>query len=201
MWWLGLTAELDPESSECFIAESPRLGNWGKDLAIFEDCFGADSDVVCSIGVSNVLVRSLENEKLALVCEECATIYQNTESRAKRQKMIRKMDIGLGKYKHIESTSMVEQMKTEKSTSTCVELHIFKSKPFGVCSASVLTRHGPSQEICWLKHSEHTPSERWGTFVRHYRQRMFKFGFNKPQCILGGENAREGLYRARISFT
>jgi hypothetical protein len=67
MWWLGLTAELDPESPECFIAESPRLGDRGKDLAIFEDCFGADSDVVCSIGVSNVLVHGLENEKLVLV--------------------------------------------------------------------------------------------------------------------------------------
>lgn len=51
--WLGLTGELDPESSECFIAKSLGLGNWGEELAVFEDCFGADSNVVC-IAVSNV---------------------------------------------------------------------------------------------------------------------------------------------------
>lgn len=86
MWWLGLTGELDPESSECFIAESPRLSNWGKELAIFEDCFGTYSDVVCDILVSNELVY---RSKMRNWCwyEECAVIYhmppyirQNTES-------------------------------------------------------------------------------------------------------------------------
>ena len=149
-WWLGLTAEFDPESSECFIAESPRLGKGCKDLAIFEDCFGANSDVICSIGVSDVLVYSLKDEKSGLVREGCPTIYQNTEIPTGRHKTIRKWiqnRVGTSISKaHLWYT----KCKQRKSTSTRVELHMLRSKPFGVCSASVLTRHGPSQEICWL---------------------------------------------------
>jgi hypothetical protein len=48
----GLTAEFDPEIAECFVAESASLGDWCEDLAILEDGFSADSEVVCSITIS-----------------------------------------------------------------------------------------------------------------------------------------------------
>jgi hypothetical protein len=52
LFFWGLTAEFNPEIAECFVAESASLGDWCEDLAILEDGFSADSEVVCRITIS-----------------------------------------------------------------------------------------------------------------------------------------------------
>jgi hypothetical protein len=38
---------------------------------------------------------------------------------------------------------------------------------FGVCSAFVLTGHGPSHELCWFQQAKHSLGEWWGGLRRH----------------------------------
>jgi hypothetical protein len=129
LFFWGLTAEFDPEIAECFVTESASLGDWCEDLAILEDGFSADSEVVCSINIS---ACSRESHKISQT-------ERYLQERPQCRKIVCSLDIDI----------------------------------FGVCSASVLTGHGPSHELCWLQHAKHSLSKRWWCLRRHNDGDMF----------------------------